>query len=75
MQFCLISGGEVVPILERVSTLKEYPIYHDLSAIQLDVENANPSFPYPVSVQLSHNPWPCSYALASLYCFISCYSL
>ena len=53
MQFCLISGGEVVPILERVSTLKEYPIHHNLSVIQFDVENANPNYPYPVSVHCS----------------------
>ena len=51
MRFCLIFRGEVVFLLHSISTLKQYPIYRNLSMIQFDVENANPNSPYPVSVQ------------------------
>ena len=50
MQFCLVSLGELAPILQSISSLKEYPIYRDLPAIQLDIVHANPNSPYPVSL-------------------------
>ena len=50
MLFCLVYWGGVVPLLQSISSLKEYPIYRDLPAIQFDIIHANPNSSYPVSV-------------------------
>ena len=48
--FCMVERGEVIPFLETsINHLKNFPIYHNLSILQIDVNSTNNS-PYPVSV-------------------------
>ena len=46
----MIFDGDVVPLLHRTSNLEDYPIYRNLSVLQIDVISTNNS-PYPVSVE------------------------
>ena len=52
--FCMVYNGEVAPLLRGSSDhLKNFPIYHDLSVLQIDVISTNVNSPYPVSVEQS----------------------
>ena len=52
--FCMVYDGEVAPLLRSSSNhLKNYPIYRDLSVLQVDVITMNVNSPYPVSVEQS----------------------
>ena len=47
----MIFDGEVARLLTGgTDILENFPIYHELSTLQLDVNNTNDS-PYPVSVE------------------------
>ena len=49
--FCAVYDGEVFYLLTgSTDTLEDYPIYHELSTLQIDVISTNNS-PYPVSVE------------------------
>ena len=50
----MVYDGEVAPLLRSSSDhLKNFPIYHDLSVLQIDVISTNVNSPYPVSVEQS----------------------
>ena len=51
--FCMVYDGEVAPLLRNTSSghLKNFPIYHNLSILQIDVNSTNVNSPYPVSVE------------------------
>ena len=50
--FCMVYDGEVAPLLRSTSNhLKDYPIYRNLSMLQIDVTSMNVNSPYPVSVE------------------------
>ena len=47
----MVFDGEVISLLiGSTETLEDYPIYHELSMLQIDVISTNNS-PYPVSVE------------------------
>ena len=50
--FCMVYDGKVAPLLGITSSkLKDFPIYHNLSMLQIDVNSTNIDSPYPVSVE------------------------
>ena len=50
----MIYDGEVAPLLRSSSSILEnFPIYRDLSVLQIDVITTNVNSPYPVSVEQS----------------------
>ena len=50
--FCMVYDGEVAPLLRSTSNhLKDYPIYHNLLMLQIDVISINFNSPYPVSAE------------------------
>ena len=53
--FCMVYDGEVAPLLRSssINHLKNFPIYRDLSVLQIDVISTNVDSPYPVSVEQS----------------------
>ena len=46
----MVIDGQVVPLLRHISNLEDFPIYRDLSELQIVAINTNNS-PYPVSVE------------------------
>ena len=51
MEFCLLFRGQILPFLESIDVVKQFPFYRNLSIIQFDIVNnylISPS-PYPVS--------------------------
>ena len=49
--FCMVYDGKAAPLLKTSSNhLKDYPIYHKISILQIDVISTNVNSPYPVSV-------------------------
>ena len=53
--FCMVYDGEVAPLhrSSSINHLKNFPIYRDLSVLQVDVISTNVDSPYPVSVEQS----------------------
>ena len=50
----MVYDGEVAPLLRGSSSILEnFPIYRDLSVLQIDVISMNVNSPYPVSVEQS----------------------
>ena len=50
--FCIVYDGEVAPLLRSTSNhLKDYPIYHNLLMLQIDVISINVNSPYPISAE------------------------
>ena len=49
MEFCLLSRGELIPLLESADVVKQFPFYRNLSVVQFDIINNNLKSPYPVS--------------------------
>ena len=51
----MVYDGEVAPLLRgsSINHLKNFPIYRDLSVLQVDVISTNVDSPYPVSVEQS----------------------
>ena len=50
--FCMVYGEDIAPLLKTSSNhLEDYPIYHNLSILQIDVISTNVNSPYPVSVE------------------------
>ena len=50
--FCMIDDGEVASLLRGSSNhLKDFPVYHKISMLLLDVVSTNVNSPYPVSVE------------------------
>lgn len=49
MNFCLILEEQDLPLLS-VDSLKDFPIYRDLSVLHFDIRSTNINSPYPVSI-------------------------
>ena len=49
-RFCMVIRGQVISLLHHISNLEDFPIYRDLSVLQIVVISTNNS-PYPVSVE------------------------
>ena len=51
----MVYHGEVAPLLRSssINHLKNFPIYRNLSVLQIDVISTNINSPYPVSVEQS----------------------
>ena len=49
-RFCMVIRGQVISVLRHTSNLEDFPIYRDLSVLQIVVISTNNS-PYPVSVE------------------------
>ena len=50
--FCIVFDGEVIFLLTgSTDILENFPIYRELSMLQIDVISTNGESPYPVSVE------------------------
>ena len=50
--FCMVEDGKVTSLLKTsINHLKNFPIYRNLSILQIDVISTNVNSPYPVSVE------------------------